>query len=376
MKHLTLFDQLSFYLFIFLLAWIIAYLVGEKFRLKERGIEIFPLILILRTRKANRILDTIAKKTGRILPTVANIFIVLSVGLMVFGAYTLTKNLFYLFYRVEAAVPIFPAVPMITVRESLPYFLVSVAIIIFIHEFAHGIVASHEKVKVKSAGFMFLAIIPGGFVEPDEESFKKAELTKKLRILAAGSSANLVFGLVMILILAAFFPPTGVLIQGVVNDSPAAKAGLQPGDVIKSVYGKPTPNLNIFREIMRDVKVGETVVLEVEFKNGSTSTLKIKTISAPENKSRAIIGIYPSDYIKITPLYLTIFWVQLWSISIAIINMLPIYPLDGGSFVYYLLEKYFKKHAKTLKIIISIVFVALLGLNIALTFLRFGFISI
>lgn len=373
---MTWLNQTFLYILLFFLAWTMAYLVGEKFKLKEHGIEIFPLVLILRTRKINRFLDIIAKKSGKILLTTANIFIFLSIGLMVFGAYTLTKNLFCLFYRVEAAIPIFPAVPIVTVRESLPYFLVSVAIIIFIHEFAHGIIASHEKVKVKSAGFMFLAIIPGGFVEPDEESFKKAGLTKKLRILAAGSSANLIFGLIMIIILAAFFPPTGVLIQGVVDNSPAAKAGLQSGDVIKSVYGKPTPNLNIFREIMREVRVGETVVLEVEFKNGSTSTLKIKTVGAPENKSRAVIGIYPSNYIKITPLYLTIFWVQLWSISIAIINMLPIYPLDGGSFVYHLLKEYFKKHAKTFRAVISFIFIALLGLNITLTFLRFGFISI
>ena len=116
--------------------------------------------------------------------------------------------------------------------------------------------------------------------------------------------------------------------------------------------------------------------MDVEFKNGTTSTLKIVTAPAPENKSRAIIGIYPVNYIKITPLYLTFFWIQLWSISIAIINMLPIYPLDGGSFINCLLEEYVKKHAKILKIIISATFISLLGLNIGLTFLKFGFISI
>ncbi|RLG92343.1 MAG: hypothetical protein DRO36_01710 [Candidatus Hecatellales archaeon] len=371
------FDQLTFYLFLFLVVWLIAYMLGEKFGLKRYGVEIFPLVFILRTKKVNKVLEFTAKKMGRVIPTIANIFIVLSVGLMVFGAYTLTKNLFHLFYRVEKAIPIFPAVPMVTVRASLPYFLVSVAIIILVHEFAHGIVASYEKIKVKSAGFMFLAIIPGGFVEPDEESFKKAELTKKLRVLAAGSSANLVFGLIVIILLATLFPPSGVLIQGVVKDSPADRVGLQPGDVIKAVYGKPTPNLQVFREIMGSVRVGETVDLKVEFRNGTIATLNVKTVSAPENRSRAIIGIYPTDYIKITPLYLTFFWVQLWSISIAIVNMLPIYPLDGGSFVYYLLEKYLKKrYAKILGAVISAIFISLLGLNIALTFLRFGFISI
>ncbi len=364
------------YFLIFILGWSLAYWLGEKFKLKEHGIEIKPFILTLKTKKVNRFLDAAAKKTEKILPVLSNIFVVLSIGCMVFGIYILSKNLYFFFYKVEAAAPIFPAIPVITVRESLPYFLLSVVILIFIHEFAHGIVARHEKIEVKSAGVLLLAIIPGGFVEPDEESFKKASLSKKLKVLAAGSSANLIFGILIVLLLTTLFQPTGILIQGVVEDSPAFKAGLQPGDVIKAVYGKPTPNLEIFRGIMKGVKVGDPVILDVEFKNGTTSTLKIVTAPAPENKSRAIIGIYPVNYIKITPLYLTFFWIQLWSISIAIINMLPIYPLDGGSFINCLLEEYVKKHAKILKIIISATFISLLGLNIGLTFLKFGFISI
>ncbi len=356
--------------------WVVFYLIGKKFNLKKHGIEIKPFILILRTKKVNQILEVAAKKTEKILPVLTNISLTLSVGLMVFGSFILTKNLFLFFCEVKKAAPIFPAIPLITVKESLPYFLISVIVLVFIHEFAHGIVARHEKIKVKSAGVMLLAIIPGGFVEPDEESFKKAEIGKKLKVLAAGSSANLVFGLIMILLLVIFFQPTGVLIHGVVEGSPAAKAGLKTGDVILSVNGTLTPNLEVFEKIMSKVQVNETVLLKVMFENGSSTILKLKTIGAPENKSRAIIGIYPLDYIKITPVYLTIFWIQLWSISIAIINMVPIYPLDGGSFVYYLLEKYVNKHAKVLTGVISAFFLGLLTLNIAFTFTVFGFISI
>ena len=40
---------------------------------------------------------------------------------------------------------------------------------IIIHEFSHGILARVENVKINSIGLLLFAIIPGAFVEPDEE---------------------------------------------------------------------------------------------------------------------------------------------------------------------------------------------------------------
>ncbi|WP_309493106.1 site-2 protease family protein [Candidatus Hecatella orcuttiae] len=361
---------------LFLLAWLLIYSLGSRFRLRERGLDIKPFILILRTKKVNGLLELLAGKLRRPLPVMSNISLVLGVGLTAFATYIFVKNLYSFFFRVEEAFPIFPAVPVLTIRETLPYFLLSAGIIILVHEFAHGVVARHEKVDVKSAGIVLLGLIPGGFVEPDEESFKKAEREKKLRILAAGSSANLVFGLLMILLIVALFPPAGVMVNQVVEESPAAEAGLQAGDIIKSVNGVPTSHLEAFRREMEKVSVGSTVVLRVEFHNGTQADLAVATMGAEDDETRAIVGIYPSNYVRFMNYYWAVFWVQVWSINIAIFNMLPIYPLDGDGFFYHLAEKYVGQRARLLRVGLTGFYLLLLGLNITLTFMRFGFISI
>jgi serine protease Do len=55
----------------------------------------------------------------------------------------------------------------------------------------------------------------------------------------------------------------GVLIAKVEEGTPAAKAGLQDGDIIVKFNGKDIPNLSKFRQIVADSKVGDKVQLVV-----------------------------------------------------------------------------------------------------------------
>ncbi|MCX8176171.1 MAG: hypothetical protein N3E48_02925, partial [Candidatus Bathyarchaeota archaeon] len=124
----------------FFIVWILAYIVGKKLNLEKRGISIKPFFLMIKTEKVIKVLDFISKKLGKALSIIANVSIILAFGMMIFGGYTLSKNLYLFIYKTEEASPVFPAIPVITIRESLPYFLISAAIIIIIHEFAHGVI--------------------------------------------------------------------------------------------------------------------------------------------------------------------------------------------------------------------------------------------
>ncbi|KKL17265.1 hypothetical protein LCGC14_2487300, partial [marine sediment metagenome] len=42
-------------------------------------------------------------------------------------------------------------------------------IVLVIHEGAHGIVATLEKIKIKTGGFAIFIALFAGFVEPDED---------------------------------------------------------------------------------------------------------------------------------------------------------------------------------------------------------------
>ena len=47
------------------------------------------------------------------------------------------------------------------------------------------------------------------------------------------------------------------------SESPAKKAGIEPGDVIISADGKPTDRVSTLQRIVRSHKPGETVTFEV-----------------------------------------------------------------------------------------------------------------
>ena len=90
----------------------------------------------------------------------------------------------------------------------------------------------------------------------------------------------------------------GVLVEDVVSDSPAAKAGVQVGDVIVSVDGDPVRwSGDLSREI-RGKKAGDAVELEI-VRNGAARKLSV-TVEERKSKDRLIdldLGDLP-DHIR------------------------------------------------------------------------------
>ena len=81
--------------------------------------------------------------------------------------------------------PLIPYFPELFGMESyfppfyFTYFLVALAIVAIVHEFAHGIYMRYSKTKIKSTGLVFLGPILGAFVEEDKQNFhKKIDLIK------------------------------------------------------------------------------------------------------------------------------------------------------------------------------------------------------
>ena len=75
----------------------------------------------------------------------------------------------------------------------------------------------------------------------------------------------------------------GVLVQDFGSaDSPARRAGLQPGDVIISVAGRPVDYVAQLQEAIAFRKPGETVDVEVARKGGQRATLHVPLQRAPQ----------------------------------------------------------------------------------------------
>jgi len=81
--------------------------------------------------------------------------------------------------------------------------------------------------------------------------------------------------------------PDGVTIAQVIADSPADKAGLKRGDVIKAVDGTTIDTAQELREQLKDKQVGDTVTLSID-RDGQTLDVSVTLEARPEPLPPAI----------------------------------------------------------------------------------------
>jgi serine protease Do len=77
--------------------------------------------------------------------------------------------------------------------------------------------------------------------------------------------------------------PEGALVSQVSPNSPAAKAGLQEGDVILSINGNPVDEFNQLRMTVSMMVPGDTANLKV-FRNGQTLNIPVHVAEMPGEK--------------------------------------------------------------------------------------------
>ena len=362
-----------------LIGWVIIYGLSKLTNLKRFGLEVKPLILIYESSRFKEFIQKFQEKEDKYTRIFLNISILISIGLMAYAFYFLSNNIMRLIQVKPTASPVVLVLPGITIRLYwIPYLIAAAAITVFSHEFSHGLAARIHGINIKSAGAFIAFLLPGGFVEPIEEEFKKTKLIHKLRVLSAGPSINLVMGLIaMLMLFQCFAPPTGLVILDTVRESPLNDVGLKRWDVIYAINGTPVRDSYELYIFMRDVKPGETLVLKTS--RGAV------VIEAMNYSGRAVLGLtavmsyYPLK-LNAPPqfsihFYVLTLWCFMLFMGAAIFSMLPIYPFDGERFISYVLEAYLKKGVKPARIAINVVSLGLLGLNVAFTFIRFGIFS-
>jgi membrane-associated protease RseP (regulator of RpoE activity) len=351
-------------LLVFLVGWVGIYLVSRVIPLARYGVEVTPLYLLYRTKRLNNFLRATADKWRRFWRVYADVGVLAAVFEMAIVFYYLINNLLRFVYAPQQAEPIVPFLPGVTISLR-----------------AHGVIAYLEQIPVKSSGLVLAPITFGGFVEPDEEVFEQSEPRSKLRVLAAGSMTNMLGGLLaMLLILAIFSPASGVLVLSVSDGYPAHEAGIRPWNVITSINGTRVTNLLDFIIVMDGVTPGAYLAITTV-----RDSYLVETVSSPDNASRAIIGLPTGGYVSYVPmrigesysqvayhLNLTLNWMSTLMISLAIFNMLPLFPFDGERYLYTLLQLKLKRGLKTVRIVLNVFSISLIALNIGLTFIRYG----
>ena len=80
--------------------------------------------------------------------------------------------------------------------------------------------------------------------------------------------------------------PSGALVSSVENDSPAAKAGLEPGDVILSVNGKEISSSSELPPVIADIMPGQSAKLQI-WRKGSQRDMEVKVGNQKEEQVAA-----------------------------------------------------------------------------------------
>jgi putative serine protease PepD len=81
-----------------------------------------------------------------------------------------------------------------------------------------------------------------------------------------------------------------VIVQGVVAGSPAAQAGIQPGDVITKVDNTTLDANTRLADVIAQYKPGDQVKMTIE-RQGSERTVQVKMGSFPGEDQRPYLGI-------------------------------------------------------------------------------------
>ena len=347
----------------------------------------FPLI-ILKTKKGNQLMERLSKI--RFISWLSSISFLLFPLLSIFAILflLLTLSLFFIFPEVrEVARAVGPQgallIPGLNPFLPIVYGWIAIFVGIVIHELSHGVIARNLDIPVKSAGLLFLVILPiGAFVEVDDQKMDNISFKKSGRIIAAGSGSNLFVAIISLLLLVGVVNTMepiadGIPVGQILIDSPAQVAGLLPGDIITHFNHNLTPDSDTFRSYLSASSPGNQITVTVQRK---TQQLNYDLVLGenPNDNTKPFIGIgqlpvdlysvlsqyqkgisfsprlliylsFPTDssfgipfsssmqyfytsslgdsYLILSNLF---FWIWFINFNLGIFNALPLGPLDGG----------------------------------------------
>lgn len=362
------------------------------------------VIFMRRTKRFGDMIDWVAQLSPKFWKIVGTIGIIVCLYLMFNGLNLLVNLSSYVLsgYVDEPAFQLILPVPFVQSTTGpgfigIPFWfwIITIAFILIPHEFFHGIMARADKVKLKSVGIVLFAIFPGAFVEPDEKQLSKKKLLTKLRVFAAGSFMNIMIAMVILSATQAFlWEPnvgTGVTIGEIIEGTAAERAGLKSGMMIEKINNIPMEigyadysyiMINTPDSMSEDITIysashllssrllayeaGDEIILTADGKD-----YNIILGENPDYEELPYLGVRNPDLnVENKDMFFSVFpllaFIWLLSLAVATVNILPMYPLDGGLMLKAVTDKYLKKHSDLIVKIMSY------GILLVLLFNFFG----
>ena len=292
------------------------------------------------------------------------------------------------------------------VIHELGHMLTAKALGVRVPEFAVGFGPALFKKKIGETVYSFRIILLGGFakmagmegmtsVEVDKgdlgpDTFPSKSAWRRALIIFAGPFANILATVVILTGLYLATPVPSLEVERVVPDSLAAEVGVQRGDRLVALDGRPTDEWREFAGVVAGKEPGERVTFAVE-RGGERKEFSGELTADPGDPDRALVGVQPAasgenyGLIESTGMALSTTWeitlrlgafvgqlvtgeqnfydnvtgpvgiasvgstaviqgfflqlLALISLNLALFNLLPMLPLDGGHLFFIAAEK-------------------------------------
>lgn len=367
-------NGIYYYLIAFALIWILVGIFHE--RLSRHGVEMSFPVIMWKTQRLRGVISRINNISPTFWRWYMNVGIFVAFGAMIFMSWMLISSL--------PSVSETPSVSIVIPGVDIPgspiyipfgYGLIALATVLIVHEFSHGIQSVGEKISIKSIGLLLFFIIPGAFVEPDEDELKQAKRSSRLRVYAAGTIANITLAVIALLIVSMcsagiphYFAEDGIAISRIVPDSPSDGI-LKEGMVLQAIDNHKIANSTDYIDVVGTYKPGENITVQTD--RGDYSVILGKN---PNNESVGFFGIQAQKHFALVddslgPVPWILFtlaelfqWVAMLNLGIGLFNILPLKPLDGGYMLeillsYKLKEQHYRPIVNALSVVMAMIIV-------------------
>jgi membrane-associated protease RseP (regulator of RpoE activity) len=317
-------NQVMVVLQLFLIYWLVVVLLDRKGILERFNISAYGPVLMIRTKRGERSLERLARgalreRFWRMYADIGTILVVIAMVLMVVLVAYGTYATFVMQPEPTALNEPRNWLLIPGLNEFIPMLAwVGFVIALVVHELAHAVLSTVEKIKVKSMGLLVALIPIGAFAEPDSEQLfgekskeggkKKSEakeasetetVKKKVatsrertRILSAGVTSNFCVAFIAFLlfftILFSVQPVSenGLFVYAVAEGSPAEQMGIESEMFITLVDDSVVTSVHELNEALEEK---EQVMLMVVDKSGKAREITVNRV--PEREGVMIVWV-------------------------------------------------------------------------------------
>jgi membrane-associated protease RseP (regulator of RpoE activity) len=332
----------------------------------------FLYVVMYRTQLGIKSMEKLARKLPGTIKYLGYAGIAVGFAGMGFITYALLDNLYKIMFVPTALSGVGVVQPF---SKNIPgtffvpffYFIISIFVLVVVHEFSHGVLAKRYKLHIKSSGFAFLGVLipllPAAFVEPDEKELVKCPARQQLSIFAAGPFSNVLTAILVIGILVFVMNPVmatmidekGVVITDFMQQEgvtfPAEQEGIVKGSLVTALDDTPIHSLKGFSEYLEDKKPGDTVRVVT-----NVSSYPVTLVANPEDTSKSYLGVYVAPKTELKESFVAqygefipksvmwigglLIWLYVLNLGIGLFNLIPLPITDGGRMMQLVLKKY------------------------------------